>query len=58
MIPVNCKRCKHYINDLKCSAFPAGIPDDILEGDNDHTEPHPEQIDDTVFEPIVNPNDN
>jgi len=27
-----CVLCKHYILDLKCHAFPGGIPKDILEG--------------------------
>jgi hypothetical protein len=52
MIPV-CHNCKHYINDLKCSAFPEGIPTDILSGENDHSEPTEDQITDIVYEPTI-----
>ena len=40
-----CLSCKH-LNSLlvdgrmKCTAFPAGIPDDILRSRHDHRKPH------------------
>lgn len=52
MIPLNCLNCKNYIDDLKCFAFADKIPDIILEGDNEHLKPLPEQENDIVFEPI------
>ena len=47
-----CKNCVNYFTDLKCIAFPNGIPQEILVGDNDHSEPLPKQDNDIVFEPI------
>jgi len=38
-----CKNCKNYFNELKCQAFPSGIPDEILLKDNKN---------DIVFEEI------
>lgn len=35
-----CDNCKHYLSELRCLAFPDGIPDDILSGEFDHTQPH------------------
>ncbi len=51
-----CFDCKHFSNEfgLKCQAFPKGIPDEILQGENDHTTPLPDQGNDIVFEPIEN----
>lgn len=37
-----CMNCKHYRKNapgLTCDAFPAGIPDPILESDQDHRKP-------------------
>lgn len=47
-----CNRCIHYLGDLKCAAFPKGIPDEILEGKNDHSKPLKGQKNKIVFEPI------
>lgn len=46
-----CFNCKNYLGDLSCQAFNL-IPNEILEGDNDHTEPLPNQDNDIVFEPL------
>jgi hypothetical protein len=38
----SCDKCKHIIRkDLSCPAFPAGIPDDIIEREFDHRKPYP-----------------
>lgn len=52
MIILNCSNCKNYLGDNTCLAFPDGIPDEILNGDNDHSKPLPNQDNDIVFEPI------
>ena len=47
-----CFKCKHRdIFEDGCKAFPDGIPDEILSGDNDHSKPLPGQQNDIVFEP-------
>lgn len=45
-----CNLCKHYLGDLVCTAFPEGIPEEILKGENDHSKPLPQQFNDNVFE--------
>ena len=49
-----CFNCVHYLgqsNDIySCRAFPKGIPDDILFNKFDHTEKHPDQDNDIIFE--------
>lgn len=47
-----CITCQNYNCNLTCIAFPNGIPQEILVGENDHTEPLPEQENNIVFEPI------
>lgn len=52
-----CFWCKNYIiNDDKktfiCKAFKNGIPDIILNSENDHSKPLPKQKNDIVFEQI------
>lgn len=46
-----CNNCKNYFGDLKCLAFPDGIPKKILTGKNDHSEPLKSQDIPIVFEP-------
>lgn len=46
-----CNDCKNHIRGLKCKAFDM-IPDEIFDGDNDHSKPLPEQENDIVFEPL------
>ena len=50
-----CATCRHLVRDdeptLRCVAFPAGIPDDILYSEFDHTTVHPDQVGETVYEP-------
>jgi len=42
-IPAQCENCKHYRNDMTCTAFPGfpGIPQDIFDMDFDHRDPYP-----------------
>ena len=39
MLSVQCLRCKHFKDFLKCNAFLKGIPEEILTGEHDHTKP-------------------
>jgi len=34
-----CFTCKYLLQDMKCKAFPKGIPEKILTGEHDHTKP-------------------
>ncbi len=57
IIEPKCLKCKHY-NRLKnetlnCKAF-EDIPEEILNGENDHTKPLSNQKNEIVFEPIEN----
>lgn len=48
-----CYECKHFHRDsllFECDAFPDGIPDEIAQGENQHTEPLPDQKNKIVFE--------
>lgn len=56
MISDQCPNCANYLGDLKCFAFIDRIPQEILEGTNDHTKPLPGQKNDIVFEPKVKDN--
>ncbi len=61
-----CQICKHYTGQKYfdgedglegdylpvCKAFPEGIPDEILEAENKHLKPLPDQGNKVVFEPI------
>ena len=57
------RRCKHFFGVIQpdgtemtetnsCKAFPKGIPIEIAYGNNKHTQKHPDQENDIVFEPI------
>lgn len=47
-----CFKCKHFdIETSTCEAFKKEIPFEILNGENNHTKPLPEQKNDIVFEP-------
>lgn len=51
-----CNNCKHYrpeADGFTCSAFPDGIPEEILLGINDHSEPMQGQTGSHVYEPII-----
>lgn len=50
-----CFMCRHYTQDLKCRAFPRGIPKAILNGLFEHTRPYPKQGNDIVFTPKLAP---
>lgn len=40
MMPLQCAKCKHYQDDLRCMAFER-IPAEILTGEHDHRKPYP-----------------
>ena len=47
----SCSSCKHFRrDDFYCSAYPDGIPDELLSGKEKHTEVRKDQIGNTVFE--------
>lgn len=50
METILCNNCKNYIGDLKCLAFPDGIPEKILTGELDHEKPIEGQSNNFVFE--------
>lgn len=39
MMTFQCPTCKHYNGTFTCDAYPDRIPDEILTGEYDHTEP-------------------
>ena len=58
MIIYSCLSCINYIGKVKgikpptCKAFSEGIPEDILNGKNDHTKKHPKQKNNILFEAV------
>lgn len=46
-----CGECKHNKGDGTCKAFPEGIPEEILTGDNKHKKPLIGQGNNIIFEP-------
>ena len=51
MIVTTCINCKNHLIGKKCNAF-KDIPNEIWEGENDHSKPLPNQNNDIVFEKI------
>ncbi len=50
-----CFSCKHFrIFEGGCAAFGDDIPDEITSGENEHSEPLPNQKNDIVFTPNEN----
>lgn len=49
-----CNNCKFNRGDGTCQAFPKGILDEILNGENDHSKPLPGQLNSVTFERISN----
>jgi hypothetical protein len=49
-----CGTCQHYrfFKLINCEAFPKGIPEDIILGDNRHTEIIPGQTNEFVYTPM------
>jgi hypothetical protein len=47
-----CQNCINYLSELKCLAFPDGIPDIILNGESGHSKPLQNQDSNMVYEPI------
>jgi hypothetical protein len=49
-----CNNCKHYQSRLNCKAFPPPlrIPDEILNGENNHDKVLTRQTGDFIFQPI------
>ena len=52
VVRIICNDCIHFKGRLKCKAFSIRIPDVILNGINNHSEPLPDQDNDYVFEPV------
>jgi hypothetical protein len=47
-----CANCKFFDEPLmNCIAFPSGIPEVIISGENDHSKPLPEQGNSVTFQP-------
>ena len=40
VIDSQCQECGHYKLELRCGAFKEQIPEEILMGEHDHTEPY------------------
>lgn len=41
MQSIQCLMCKHFDGDMKCEAFPKEIPQEIFNGEYDHSKPYP-----------------
>jgi hypothetical protein len=50
-VNIICDLCRHsMIRHYTCLAFPDGIPEEILKGENRHSKPLAEQWNDIIFE--------
>ncbi len=58
MEKILCFNCKWYVAALACPAFPAGIPEEIMAGSNDHSEVQPGQAGNFVFTDKTKTEDN
>ena len=48
-----CFKCRHFnIQSLNCVAFMNEIPEEIIIGNNDHSNPLPGQLNNIVFQSI------
>lgn len=47
-----CLKCKNWNEYCECPAFPDGIPNEILSGENDHSKPLKEQKNNIVYEAV------
>jgi len=52
MTSSQCLRCKHYIFDIKCKAFPKKIPDEIITGMFKHDKKYKGQKNNILFEKV------
>lgn len=51
LVFIACDFCEHILEEHKtCKAFPEGIPDDILKGNNNHKTPFKDQKNNIIFE--------
>ena len=39
-IGAQCPKCKRYLGDLQCEAYPKKIPSALVRGDVSHRQPH------------------
>ncbi len=49
-VRIPCIKCRHWLDEAKCKAFPKGIPKVILCGDVPHTTVRPDQVGGYVYE--------
>ena len=48
-----CYNCLNYFYNQVCAAFPDGIPQEFLSGENDHSEKHQSQKNNILFNSSV-----
>ncbi len=47
-----CIFCKHLVPGMTCPAYPLGIPEKIYQPGGTHSEVMPDQVGETIFEPV------